>query len=137
MSTQRYWYCSKCGKKAKVPFLFDALFRFVGVRPTCDHCSATKELHLDFDFGLGATGAKCTVRDVFRPPDPPSWKHEGETVTYYPFLVVLEDEEREQCFWLPYWHVHGTRRKFGQWAPFMNARLFRSLLDQAREKGYC
>ena len=56
-------------------------------------------------------------------------------------LVVLQRTDDEgQCFWLPYWHIveqaGRIKRKYGQWAPFMDADLFESLAAQAREKGY-
>ncbi len=42
--------------------------------------------------------------------------------------------------WFPYWHVVGhlkkPKYKYGQWAPFMDMRLFGELLRQAEDKGY-
>jgi hypothetical protein len=61
-------------------------------------------------------------------------------VTFYPFLVVTERKGRDQAVWLPYWHVVGdgeeNRKKYGQWAPFMDMKLFRDLLAQPRDEGY-
>ena len=64
---------------------------------------------------------------------------DGNTITFYPFLVVVERHGRGNAIWLPYWHVveDGIRRKkkFGQWAPFMDEKLFVDLIVQARENG--
>jgi hypothetical protein len=97
------------------------------------------------------------VRDVFFHADPARWEQDkGQWVVYYPLLVVMEEEDRGECVWLPYWHLvtdkktcdagleailrnRHTKRPFGQWAPFMyNAApaYFQDLLEQAVAKGY-
>jgi hypothetical protein len=64
----------------------------------------------------------------------------GRKVTFYPFLIVTKREERDQAVWLPYWHVvrngEKVNRKYGQWAPFMDMKLFEDLLSKARDAGY-
>ncbi|RMG26793.1 MAG: hypothetical protein D6724_01035 [Armatimonadetes bacterium] len=99
------------------------------------------ELRLRFDFGLNAPDRACTVRDCFAPRQLESWNEaDGSRVTFYPFLVILQRHGRELAAWLPYWHTidNGFRtvQKYGQWAPFMDFRLFADLLNQAAEKGY-
>jgi hypothetical protein len=70
----------------------------------------------------------------FHPHQPEEWPCDGDTVTFYPFLVVTKREGHDQAVWLPYWHVVGdgekVNRKYGQWAPFMKLELFEDLLSQ-------
>jgi hypothetical protein len=69
-----------------------------------------------------------------------SWNFRGRTVTFYPFLVITERENRDQAAWLPYWHViqdgEKKSRKYGQWAPFMDMKLLEDLLTQARNADF-
>lgn len=142
MATKRYYGCAKCPQQTYPPNLFDALLDLSnGLVSNCAACGGFKELHLVFDFGLDAGSAECKVLHAFLPLDLVSWNQEdGKQVTFYPFLVVMERTDvKGRAFWLPYWHtVEGMAkkgRKYGQWAPFMDEPLFKSLVAQAREKG--
>jgi hypothetical protein len=102
------------------------------------------EFDLAFSFGLGAGCARCKVLHVSAPveDDLITWTGDaGETVTFYPFLVVLAGTDKEgRSLWLPYWHTvekdGSTERKYGQWAPFIDDFLFKSLVEQARASGF-
>jgi hypothetical protein len=68
-------------------------------------------------------------------------RRNGSGVCFYPFLVVLKRHGREHAAWLPYWHIvtykNGrVKKKFGQWAPFMDEHLLYDLLKQARDHGF-
>jgi hypothetical protein len=80
---------------------------------------------------------------VFLPSKLDSWqkKNNGNWVTFYPFLVVMEHTSKEgRVFWMPYWHIEegtGTKKKkYGQFASFLEEPLLKSLLAQAHAKGY-
>jgi hypothetical protein len=95
---------------------------------------------LEFEFGLGAPDKRAAVVGSFLPKVPEAWRdRNGASVTFYPFLVVVERYGRERATWLPYWHVieHEGRRqtKYGQWAPFMDRHLFEDLVAQAVRAG--
>jgi hypothetical protein len=81
-------------------------------------------------------GWKCfKVLDAFH--EKATWKNDGRTVTFYPFLVVLENTRgRSQKVWLPYWHKDGRKLKYGERATWTDARLFCGLFAQAHAKGY-
>jgi hypothetical protein len=142
MASKIYYKCVRCQQQSPPGNLFDALLDLSkGVVSSCAACGGTKQLHKIFDFGLGAEGAKGTLLDAFLPRDPVAWEDEGKWLTFYPFLVVVEcADNKGQAFWLPYWHIEegaGTKkRKYGQFAPFLEEPLFKSLLAQARGKGY-
>jgi len=142
VATGRYFICSRCGEKTYPPNLFETLRTFSVSRSVCGRCGANSELHVVFSFGLEAGRPDCKVLDAFLPENPVSWRQQDmREVTFYPFLVVLQRSDDEgRCFWLPYWHlVEGigtVKRKYGQWAPFMDASLFESLVAQARAKGH-
>jgi hypothetical protein len=94
------------------------------------------ELRLSFDLGLNAPNPPCVLRDCFVPRELESWKEkDGSPVTFYPFLVIL-NRGRRLAAWLPYWHVVERKKreikKYGQWAPLMDFKLFSDLLAQAR-----
>lgn len=134
MATQRYYSCG-CGKQRFWP-LFDALREFQSEGPyICDSCGERKELHLVFPFGLGAAASHCTVEAVFLPRRLERWMHRKQKVTFFPFLVILNKVGGTAC-WLPYWHIEGKKKKYGQWAPYMGTTPFRDLLTQARKAGY-
>jgi hypothetical protein len=84
----------------------------------------------------------CRVIAAFLPKDLVRWKQtDNSTVEFYPFLVIVESQAEVRSIWLPYWHVVTTEggqvsHPYGQWAPFMDTKSFKSLVDQAREKGY-
>jgi hypothetical protein len=110
-------------------------------KPECRCCGASTDLHLSFDFALGVQDNNAKVLGSFYPRPPEDWTDSsGRTVTFYPFLIVTKREERDQAVWLPYWHVvrDGKKKtlKYGQWAPFMDMKLFEDLLSQARNAGY-
>jgi hypothetical protein len=99
-------------------------------------------LWLVLDFGLDAGKTERRVLGAFLPEEPPEWDtNKGSHVIYLPFLVVLQAEGHEPSFWLPYWHLvmekNGTEvRKYGQWAPYMDGYLFKSLVSQAQARGF-
>ncbi len=104
-------------------------------------CGAETALHLSFDFALDVPHKKTEVLASFHPRPLEHWCDSGgRTVTFYPFLIVTKREGRDQAVWLPYWHVveggEKVNRKYGQWAPFMDMKLFEDLLSQARNAGY-
>jgi hypothetical protein len=136
MATGRYYGC-KCGQRRCVSPLFDALRSFQETQ-TCKACGRAKELHLVFPFGLGLGKTRCRILDVFLPRRLETWRdrRDGKKVTFFPFLVILKREHRKQACWLPYWHLKKGRKKYGQWAPFMDEPLFRDLLAQAHRAGY-
>lgn len=122
--------------------MFQMLLRAAeGKISSCARCSGPAAIHLTFDFGLNASHNEAEIEGVFCPRRLESWQTKrGQKVTFYPFLVILKRAHRKRAVWLPYWHVverRGKRpaQKYGQWAPFMDARLFESLLAQAREAG--
>ena len=142
MGTQRFLICSDCGRFPAKGQLFKLLLRQAGgAIEQCPKCQKVMALGLTFSFGLNAPFPECTVRDCFSPRKPQSWTEtDGSLVTFYPFLVVLNRHGKDLAAWLPYWHVvaraNGPQYKYGQWAPFMDARLFQDLLQQAQSKGY-
>ncbi|MGB8478015.1 MAG: hypothetical protein WCE63_04135 [Acidobacteriaceae bacterium] len=103
----------------------------------CESCSSPQRLHLTFDFALGAGPRRCEVLAAFLPDRIEMWLDHGMPVSFYPFLVVLRQENGKRTVWLPYWHEAKergkVRLKYGQWAPFMDDRLFVSLLVQATQ----
>jgi hypothetical protein len=109
--------------------------------PACRRCGASTALHLSFDFALDVPHKNAEVLASFYPHPPEDWRDSsGRTVTFYPFLIVTKREGRDQAVWLPYWHVirDGEKEnlKYGQWAPFMDMKLFKDLLSQARNAGF-
>ena len=143
MATHKKYVCSnsKCKKKSKPSRLLDALLEFSKAPPKCADCGTQTDLKLQFELGLGLGETECTVLDVFTPKHPEKWEYNGDTVRFYPFLVVLRENDGTPRVWLPYWHVVETKegkkkKKYGQWAPFMRERYFKELLSQAREKGH-
>lgn len=140
MATIRKWICSRCNCGTPAPKLFDSLRCYVKKSfPRCSKCFGTCSLHVEFPFGLNAANNRCKVLAVFEPQKPEYWKQKnGRRVTFYPFLVVLERLNRGKTIWLPYWHTVGPKgnqkRKYGQWAPIMDIRLFQCLLQQARRE---
>jgi hypothetical protein len=137
MATGKYYLCKNCQRRTFPPRLFDALLDFSRSTPKCGACGAERELHVVLPFGLGAGSPDCRVLSAFLPREPVSWEHQRKKVTFYPFLVVVQRAgDKGQSFWLPYWHVHGERRKYGQYAPFMDDPQFANLVKQAQQKGY-
>lgn len=135
MATARSYQCFKCRKQTSVPGkLFSLLLDFPKPVPDCP-CGEKNELLLTPKFALGAGGVCFRVLDVFH--ESSSWKDGDKTVTFYPFLVVLENtDDKVQWIWLPYWHVIDSSTKYGERAPWMDTGLFNGLLSKARAKGY-
>jgi ribosomal protein S14 len=141
-----YYKCGEGHKLGLAKLMFDALRDFSESKPVsdCPACGRPRGLYRLFDFGLGARQAECKVLHAFLPREPECWQHGQEWVNFYPFLIAMEyTDGRGKTFWLPYWHTvtregSGKReiKKYGQWAPFLGEDLFRSLLAQARGKGY-
>lgn len=144
MATIREWHCSSGCAPAKAGPLFDALLRVAQrkARACPAHPNTPLQLQLDFDFGLSAKHSRCTVLGAFTSRQPQSWPGVDQTrVRFFPFLVVLQRHGKELAAWLPYWHLVDskdgrTKKKYGQWAPFMDAHLFEELLSQAHGQGF-
>lgn len=139
MASLRKWCCLSCKAESKANNLFDALM-IVAKRSQngCNNCGNGLSLTITFPFALNAEHNTFIVRHAYSPNKPESWKDDsGCTVIFYPFLVVGDRPGRSSAIWLPYWHLHQTpknlKRKYGQWAPFMDTRLFDDLLAQAHK----
>lgn len=126
MATESYYRCEPCGEEspAREP-LFDTLLTFSNCPsgPECTACERERELRVAFSFGLGAGRQRFRVLRAFLPSRPESWTHpNGQRVTFYPFLVVLQRVDKEGVaplsFWLPYWHVHGVKKKIRSMGTF-------------------
>jgi len=133
----QYFYCSQCHKKSPThQKLFETIYDFSKAAPeSCPSCGATRELHVNLDFQLGAGDGDFRVVSAFLPEKLESWLGEDEQeVTYYPFLVVLQSAEGKQFCWMPYWHVTGREARYGQHAVCLEHGQFDSLIEQAQEK---
>jgi hypothetical protein len=110
----------------------------------CEKCKADRRIHVAFDFKLGASGKDGVIERAFTPGNPNVWAHDKDRskVVFYPFLVILDREDfGKPAAWLPYWHKirktsGGEQSKYGQYAPFMDSKLFADLIHQARKAGY-
>jgi hypothetical protein len=139
MAIGKYYSCEKCQRQSPTPRLLDTLRDFSKSEsaPKCNVCGQEREFHVVLPFGLSAGTTDCKVLSAFLPKELVSWEHKGKKVTYYPFLVVLQRVgEHSYSAWLPYWHLHGDKRKYGQYAPFMDDPQFMDLVTQAQQKGY-
>ena len=133
----RYFYCSQCHKKyATHQRLFDTLYNFSREAPDyCPACGGVRELHVKLDFQLGTGDGKFKVVSAILPDKLQSWLGDAEEkVTYYPFLIVLQDFEGKQFCWMPYWHVTGKDARYGQHAICLDATQFESLTAQMETK---
>jgi len=137
MATERYYGC-KCGQTQCGSSLFDVLRSFQARETqTCRSCRQEKALNLVFPFSLGVGRTECKVLAVFLPRKLETWlDKDRKKVTFFPFLVIVKREGRKEACWLPYWHLKRGKRKYGQWAPFMDKPLFEDLLSQAHRAGY-
>ena len=141
MATKRIWECKSCKDTHSAGSMFDALRDFSKSRK-CPECKmGTRNLRLIFDFGLNASHSNCSVLASFSHKNPISWKDkDGSKVEFFPFLVILHRHGKEKAVWMPYWHlVHKKKRtikKYGQWAPFMDLKLYKNLLHQAQHSGF-
>jgi hypothetical protein len=140
MASLRKWRCESCNAESKANNLFDALMAIsTHSHSNCDKCGNGLSLKITFPFGLNAEHNTFIVRHAYSPSKPESWTDEsGHTVLFYPFLVVGDRPGRASAIWLPYWQLHKTpqkdKKKYGQWAPFMDTRLFNDLLAQAHKE---
>lgn len=143
MATDRAYLCSRddCAHRRWAPSLFAAL-KDVAHRQevACPLCGAPSSLELTFPFALGAGTRTCRVVAAFLPEKIVDWQDGDATVQFYPFLAVTESNNKDQSFWLPYWHVTTregrSTNKYGQWAPYIDSSLFASMVSQARAEGY-
>jgi hypothetical protein len=142
VTTRHKFRCPECGEETRKSRLFDAVKAVAQHnKPACRRCGASTDLHLSFDFALDVPHKNAEVLASFYPHQLERWCDSGgRKVTFYPFLIVTKREERDQAVWLPYWHVvrngEKVNRKYGQWAPFMDMKLFEDLLSKARDAGY-
>jgi hypothetical protein len=143
MATSRWYQCPTCKKREWAGSLFHALRKLRdGSTPVLACHQAVPRLQLEFDFALGATGNCVDAIAAFLPTQSCSWPDEhNRTVTFYPFLVVMQNQEQRRSYWLPYFHVidvGGGKSviRYGQWAPFLGDDLFIDLLSQAKRAGY-
>lgn len=134
----QYHYCTLCHKKVSTSQrLFDTLYNFSKSGPeNCPACGNVRDLHISLDFQLGLGDGDFQVVHAFLPEKLESWLgEEEEEVTYYPFLVVLQEtQESKQFYWMPYWHVTGKDARYGQHAVCLDHTQFESLVAQAQKK---
>ena len=142
MATKCIVKCSSCQTPAIDDTLFATLLRIADDPTAKCKCGGTRTISLAFDFGLGATDKVSDIEAVFHPRPLESWQDkDGSKVTFFPFLVVLKRTGRHSAIWMPYWHIVESedgkkKQKYGQWAPYMDASLFESMLQQARQAGF-
>jgi hypothetical protein len=135
--TVQYLYCAQCRKKYSTHHkLFDTLYEFSKGSPEdCPVCGAARELKLTLDFQLGGGDFDFKVVSAFLPDKLESWLgEEEEEVTFYPFLVILQNGEDKQFCWMPYWHVTGREARFGQHAVCLDKTQLDSLMAQYADK---
>lgn len=149
MATIMQYVCEQCGARHAPGNMLTALSEAVkNTIASCATCQGRRALELAFPFAFGACGGQVVVVAAFVPRAAVSscrfWEHDGHTIEYLPFLVVLEDkhEHKMRNIWLPYWHLDThqssgkTTMKYGQWAPLMDHTLFMDLIEQATAAGY-
>lgn len=142
MATKKIHHCPReghaCRPAGRAASLFQTLKDWADEkRGTCKVSGLPiVELELELDFDLGTPHNRFSVRHCFYHEE--SWTDKrGRTITFHPFLVVLEMEGRGLATWFPFWHtVGGKKPRFGQWAPCMDMTHFQLLLKKAKEKGY-
>lgn len=136
--------CNHCKKEWRPPLgIFEMLKEKVENPdfPKCN-CGRLSDVFMTFGFGLHGRVLHCFC------PSPnvklPEWRGRyNQTWKYYPFLVIVDPDDKEEWgkspyLWFPYWHVVGREetKKYGQWAQCLPADIFADLLRQARNKGY-
>lgn len=129
----QFFYCYVCRRKHPThQKLFDILYDFCKSSPEpCPVCGAARELRLTLDFQLGGGDGEFKVISAFLPDKLESWLgEEEEEVTFYPFLVVLENAAHKQFCWMPYWHVTGKEARYGQHALCLESAQLDSLMAQ-------
>jgi hypothetical protein len=91
------------------------LLEFSNAHRTCEACKSKRELHLVFGFAKEAGSRPCKVLGAFIPRPLTWWRlKNGDKVTFYPFLVVVETEDGDRSCWLPYgmlWRAAGRSSK--------------------------
>src|SRR4051812_26409943 len=102
MATGRWYKCGACGHRdPKWPSMYVALRKLVtGELPECPRCRAVMQLHLNYPFALGAGAADAIAVDGFLPDPCPTWQDQGRDVTFYPFLVIVEQANSGRAIWL-------------------------------------
>jgi len=144
MATDWVFVCPKCNN-SEWDRLFDTLKNWANdVRHKCSECQTESEIHLTFDFSLGAGPYSCKVLDVFLPDKIRSWPEDGKQIEYYPFLVIVESLDPEEGYmsvWSPYWHLKYSAGEnpqiiYGQYASHLDLESFASLVKKASAKGY-
>lgn len=141
MATQRWWRCDHCRVDREAGPLLPALKAVADSSvPSCPECSRPRRLRLKLDLAFRAGGTSCDVIASFYPRPPQSWQlNASEIVTYLPFLVVGDADNGERVVWLPYWHVVSRDgrelTRYGQWAPYLDRRVFADLVRQAQCAG--
>lgn len=142
MATERFLVCTACVSQEYAGPLFDALKAAVNDSVPLCKCGTKRYLKLIFPFAFSVTPHACRVVRAFLPDQPPSWPDgTGDTVTFYPFLVICEslDAEMRKTAWMPYWHGitssgnNKPKMKYGQWAPHMDSDILDDLVQQARK----
>lgn len=132
----QYFYCTQCHKKSPTPHkLFDTLYQFSRTSPAhCALCGSARELHLTLDFQLGAGDGDFQVVSALLPDKLDSWLgEEAQEVTFYPFVVMLQNGEGKQFCWMPYWHVTGNEARYGQHAICLDKSQFDNLVAQVEK----
>lgn len=132
----QYFYCTQCHKKSAIHHkLFDTLYEFSRKSPDdCPACGSKRELHLSLDFQLGAGDGDFHVVSALLPEKLDSWLgEEAEEVTFYPFVIMLQNAEGKQYCWMPYWHVTGKEARYGQHAVCLDKSQFESLVSQVEK----
>jgi hypothetical protein len=132
----QYLFCIQCHKKQPSHHkLFDTLYDFQRTPPEdCPSCGGPRELRLTLDFQFGSGDGDFKVVSASLPDKLDSWLgEEEEEVTFYPFLVVLQNSRAQRFCWMPYWHVIGKEARYGQHAICLDYAQFESLIAQARD----
>ena len=132
----QYFYCTQCHKKSPTLHkLFDTLYEFSRRPPEhCPLCGSARELHLTLDFQLGAGDGDFQVVSALLPEKLDSWLgEEAQEVTFYPFVVMLENSEGKRFCWMPYWHVTGKEARYGQHAICLDRSQFDDLVAQVEK----
>jgi len=111
-----------------------------GKKVRCPKCGGDTSLRLTFCFALSKEEYPVNVIDVFLPEKVDSWKNEGKSIEFYPFMVIAENKKGgDRYVWLPYWHIvknhNKTNKKYGQWAPFIDTESYNNMLSKAKKRG--
>jgi len=148
--TDWHYTCEECGNIIeKYDTLFDTLSNFhKGKKVSCPKCGGNTKLNLIFKFALwedknSKNGYKVKVIEVILPnlnSDELKWEYKSKSVEFYPFMVIVEDEDSEgkRHVWLPYWHLtkhkNKVNKKWGQFPPFIDIENYKDMIDQAKRE---